>query len=311
MLTVREKEQIREAALKTMRKRLQDRKPDPVAYEESESKATRIIAATLVWSRAAVPGIAILAALASSVRTVQVVSSIYSQAGSHAIGVTLAALAFTLAAEGALFVLALAAAGEDMRRRAEGQQRHVFSLAGVWRAILVRIGLVSPLRHDELPEQSGGLGLVIGLALMFTLSTNLYMGMRPLIDEIGASSLQSFIGSLWSAPARLQMVFIVDLSAALFAPLVAFSAGHLTARFAAEVATAAAAGRAAYADDLARWRAAMADPLQTAEGQELIREHEALKLQAKAARKMPVNPTSPLIPEAVPGEEDTQEALAS
>jgi hypothetical protein len=285
-LTIREKEQAREQAGKAMRARLEERRPDALQYT-TESRDSRVIAATLTYSKAAVPLIAILAALASSVRTVQVVSTIYASAGSHPVGVLVASLAFTLAAEGALFVLALAQAGEQMRRRAEKHERHVVSLANIWRAVLVRVGIRPALRHDELPEETGGIGIVIALALVFTLSTNLYLGLKPLIDQLGASSLQNFVGSLWTAPAGLQMTAIVDLTAALFAPLVAFAAGHLTARFASEIAERSQATRMAYERDMEKWRTMFADPLSTDEGRELLEEYQNLKLASKRARNKP------------------------
>lgn len=283
-LTIREREAARAQALDTMRKRLEERRPDAAQYTTSGGRDGEIIAATLTYAKAAVPIMAVLAALASAVRTIQVVSTIYYAAGSSPIGVGIAALAFTLAAEGALFVLALAQAGEHMRRRSERRERHVVSLATVWRAFLVRIGRKAPLRHDELPESSGGIAIVIALALIFTLSTNLYLGLKPLIDQLGATSLQNFIGSLWTAPAALQMTFVVDLSAALFAPLVAFAAGHLTARFAAEIAERGQSARTAYESDLHHWREAYANPLATDEGRELLNEYLDLKLSSKAAR---------------------------
>lgn len=290
-LTIREKEQAREQAVKAMRARLEERRPDALQYT-TESRDAQIISATLIYAKAAVPLIAILAAIASSVRTVQVVSTIYTDAGSHAIGVGVAALAFTFAAEGALFVLALAQAGEQLRRRSEKKERHVVSLANLWRSFLVRIGSRPALRHDELPEESGGIGIVIALALIFTLSTNLYLGLKPLIDQLGASSLQNFIGSLWTAPAGLQMTFIVDLTAALFAPLVAFSAGHLTARFASEIAERTQSARLAYDRDMEAWRTMFADPLSTDEGRELFEEYVALKQASKQARKGAAKPES-------------------
>lgn len=282
-LTAREKEQVRAEVLKTIRARLEDRRPEAATYT-TESRDSRVIAATLIYAKAAIPAIAILAALASAVRTVQVVSSIYADAGSHAIGVAIAAIAFTLAAEGALFVLALAQAGETTRRRAEKTSRHVLSLASVWRSVLVRIGMRPALRYDELPEGTGGIDVVIALALVFTLSTNLYLGMKPLIDQLGASSLQNFMASLWEAPAALQMTFIVDLTAALFAPLVAFTAGHLTARFASEIAERSQASRMAYERDMTLWREQFSDPLVTDEGRELLDEYLSIKVASKAAR---------------------------
>lgn len=318
ILTAREKETARSQAEKSMRERLQERKPDSKAYNTDQGRAAQLISGTLLWSKAAVPLIALLAAVASSVRTVQVVSTIYSDAGSHPVGVLLAAVAFTLAAEGALFTLALARAGEELKRRSEGRPRHVGSLAGLWRAVKVRIGTERALRHDEMPESSGQIGVVLVLALLFTLSTNLYLGMKPLIDQIGATSLQNFVSSLWTASANVQMTAFVDFAAALFAPLVAFAAGHLTAHFAAEVAQQSQEGRKAYERDLKQWREAMANPLTTAEGRELLTEFESLKLESKRARaaaraakqsseEPAANFTQPgSSPEPKPEDEDTQ-----
>lgn len=309
-LTIKEREKVRRNTVDAMRRRLEERKPELAQYVANEGRDSHVIAATLSYAKAAVPVIAILAAIASAVRTVQVVSSIYSDAGSHPIGIALAALAFTLAAEGALFVLALAQAGENMRRRAARRARHVRSLAGVIYAVAVRIGIKPPLRYDQLPEESGGIGVVIALALAFTLSTNLYMGMKPMISQMGENNLQSFVAGLIEAPAATQMTFFVDLVAALFAPLVAYAAGHLTARYAGEIAERTQVARMAFERDLAAWRESMADPLATEEGRELLNEYlgheQALKTAKAAARKQP----DFLIPVPVT-EEDTQPAEAT
>lgn len=284
-LTRNEQEKARELALKAMRSRLEERKPDDSHYHTDDGRDGRIIGATLAYSKAAVPVIAVLAALASAVRTVQVVSSIYTDAGSHPVGVLIAAVAFTLAIEGTLFTLALAQEGEALRRRSERASRHVGSLNGLWYGVLVRIGLRPALRWDEMPESSGGMGMVLALALSAALATNLYLGMSPIIRDMGASSLQNFISGLWDAPAALQMTFMVDLVLALFAPLVAFTAGHLTARYAAEIAERSQAGRLAYQRDMEAWRAAYAEPLATEEGLELLNEYLEHKIASKAARK--------------------------
>lgn len=287
-LTIAEREQVRRAAEETMRKRLDARKPDGAQYATgADDRAGRFIASTLTYAKAAVPVIAVLAAIASAIRTMQVTATIYAAAGSHPVGVAIAALAFTAAAEGALFTLALAAEGENMRRRAEKRTRHVTSFKTLAHALLVRLGMREPARYDELPDGGGGLGYVMLIAFLFTLSTNLYLGLKPLIGQLGAASLQDFLGSVWTAAADLQMTFIVDTAAALFAPLMALNAGHLTARFAAEIAQQSQAGRTAYERDLASWRDAYADPLATSEGNELLQEAIALRQQSKAARIKP------------------------
>lgn len=284
-LTAREIEQVRGQVVKAARARLDSRKPDESLYRTGDGRDAQIIGSVLLWSKAAIPVVAVLAALASSVRTVQVVSTLYSDAGSHPVGVLIAALAITLAVEGTLFVLALAQEGEALRRRSERAARHVGSLRGLWYGVLVRLGLREPLRWDEMPESSGGIKIVLALALTGALATNLYLGMKPIIDQMGAVSLQSFISGLWDAPAALQMAFLVDLVLALFAPTVAFAAGHLTARYASEIAQRAAAGRLAYERDLEQWRAAYADPLATDEGAEMLEEYLEHKQQVKAARQ--------------------------
>ena len=284
LLTPRETAQARQAAEKAARRQLDDRRPQLAQYQASEGRDTKIIGGVLLYSKAAVPAIAVLAALASSVRTVQVVSTIYTEAGSHPVGVLVAAVAFTLAIEGTLFVLALAQEGEAMRRRAERTPRHVGSLRGLGYAVLVRIGLRPALRWDEMPESSGRVGIVVALALAAALSTNLFLGMQAITHEIGADSLQTFLAGLWSAPAALQMTFAVDLVLALFAPLVAYAAGHLTARYAAEIAQRGQAGRLAYERDLAAWREAYANPLATEEGEALLTEHLEYKRRLKAGR---------------------------
>lgn len=290
-LTLKEREQARQTALKEARRRLEDRRPEASHYQ-SGGREARLIGGVLLYSKAAVPVIAVLAAVASAVRTVQVVSSIYTDAGSHPVGVLVAALAFTLAIEGTLFTLALASEGEALRRRAARASRHVGSLRGLWYGVLVRVGVRPALRWDQMPESSGRIGIVLVLALLAALATNLYLGMQPVLQQVGANSLQSFIAGLWDAPANVQMTFIVDLVLALFAPLVAFAAGHLTARYASEIAESAQAGRLAFERDLESWRMAYADPLATDEGGEVLAEHLEYKRQVKEARHNPFGNTA-------------------
>ena len=283
-LTVRENEQLRKQATESMRRRFEERKPDPSLYEQSSDRAGEMIVRILVGARLAVPLIALLAALASAVRTVQTASEIYTASGSHPIGVAVAAIAFTLSVEGALFALALAQEGQRMRWRAEGRKRHVTSWATIKRGVQVRLGRAEPLRHDELPEHTGGLGVVMLIAFFFAVAANAYMGLRTLVETIGATNLQSFLVGLVDAPAQLQLTFLVDFAAVLFPPLMALKAGHLTARFAAERAEQTQAAKAQYVHDLAAWRAAWNDPLSTEEGQELLQEYINHKLLSKQAR---------------------------
>jgi hypothetical protein len=120
-----------------------------------------------------------------------------------------------------------------------------------------------------MPEKTG-LGAVMVIAFTFAVAANAYMGLRPLLKDIGAVSLQQLAITLWSAPAKLQMTFIVDCAGILFPPLMALSAGHLTARFAAEIAEHSRSNIDQYDDDLKTWREVYANPLATDEGQEVL-----------------------------------------
>lgn len=282
-LTLREKEAIRDQSVKALRARLQERQPRLDQYQVNQGKAAHFISGTLIWSKAAVPIIALLAALASSVRTVQTASEIYSESGSHPLGVILAAIAFTVATEGALFALALAQEGEAMKARAEKRPRHVISLKTVWNWLLIRLGQAQPPRWDQTPH-STGIGPVLWIAFAFAVAANAYMGLKPLIAD-NQQSLQEFVAGLANAEASNQLKFLVDLAGVLFPPFMALQAGHLTARFAAEISEQGRAGLVAYEKDLESWRGAYANPLETEEGQELYRELLAQKETVKAARE--------------------------
>jgi len=282
-LTAHEQEQARQQALKALRQRLEQNRPDPAQYQSENSRAAHLLTQILVWSKATIPVIALLAALASSVRTVQTAAEIYSASGSHPLGVVLAALAFTLAVEGSLFTVALAQEGERLKRQASGAPRQVWSLRQVWHGIQVRIGIRDPLNHDEVT--GGGLWVVMALAIFFAVAANAYMGLRPLLAEMEATSLQDLFRELWQAPGTLQLTFIVDMAGILFPPFMALAAGHLTARFAAEVAAAGQGAQQAYERDLAAWRDHYNDPLTSEEGQRLWQRYMEDKRQAKAARQ--------------------------
>lgn len=283
-LTVKEREVVREQAARAMRERLKEREPRLEQYQTAQTRAARMIAGTLVWSKAAVPLIALLAALASSVRTIQTAAEIYTASGSHPLGVALAAIAFTIATEGALFALALAQEGEAMKARAEKRPRHVTSLKTIWDAILIRIGAKQPPRWDQ--DHGSDVSVVIWIAFAFAVAANAYMGLKPLVTQQGEGmSLQAFISSLVGADARVQLSFLVDMAGVLFPPLMALKAGHLTARFAAEVTETGRAGLLAFERDMEAWRAAYANPLASDEGQELFTESVAIREQSKAARE--------------------------
>lgn len=283
-LPVNEQQKVQEQAEKLVRSSLLRKQPQPQTYLMGESRAVRITRSTLMWSRFSLLIIAIFAATASSIRTIQAVSEIYTAAGSHPIGVALAAIAFTVAVEGALFVLALAQEGDHLKQRAKGTPRRVMSLKSVWQAIQVRIGLRDPLGHDEL-DDGGGFGLLVFIAAAFAVVANMYLGFRPLLSQIGDVSLQTFFATLWSAPAHLQLTFLLDGAGTLFPPLMALAAGHLTARFAAEIAQESQGTKLAFERDMEVWREAYANPLETDEGQLLLERLTQERIQAKAARK--------------------------
>lgn len=199
--------------------------------------AQRMTYATLVWSKAFVPVVALLAALASSVRTMQTTAEIYEASGSPPGVALLVALAFALAVEGALFVLALAQEHQNYKWRQARKKRRITSLMGIWRSVQVRIGLREPLSYDQLPESDGGLALLVMIAFLFAAVSNFNIGLRPLLEIIGETSLQSFLANIMTAQARIQLAFIVDVAAVLFPPLMALKAGHLAARYAMEVSS--------------------------------------------------------------------------
>lgn len=283
-LTTSEHEQLRQQTIKAMRKRLDLVKPDYSQFAVQNHRASHLVIKALAWAKAFVPIVALLAAVASSVRTVQTASEIYLAAGSHPVGVFIAALAFTLATEGSLFVLALAQEDKRLRNRAEKRTRHVLSLKSLWRSFLVRIGVREPVSYDQLPEQ-GQIGTVIAIAFLFAVAANAYMGLRPLIDQIGPVSLQDFLMKLIHAQAAIQMTFIVDMAAVLFPPLMALAAGHLTAQFAEEIAEQAQDVEGAYQDALGSWQEQYRNPLTTAEGQELLKLYVTEKTNAKLGRR--------------------------
>lgn len=287
-LTPNERATAEKQVIKAMRARMDAQRPDRSTYGGKRDKWADASARTLNIARALTPVIAVFAMLASAVRTIQTASEIYTASGSHPIGVLIAAIGFTVGAEVALFIMALAQEGERIKRRREKAPRNVSSLATIARAVGVRIGIRKPLSHDQMPQADGS-GLVIAIAFLFAVAANFYMGMRPLLAELatgaGEPSLQTFLASLGSAPATLQVQFVVDLAAVLFPPLMAYASGHLVARWAGELASANEAAEAAYAADLAAWRTAYAEPLATDEAQERLERLLAEKLAAKQARR--------------------------
>lgn len=208
----------------------------------SERKRTnnpaRVIYLTMMWSRALVPVIALFAALASAVRTFQTTQEIYT-AGGAGEGVAIAvSVALTVAVEGAIFGLAMARQWQEIKWRQARKKRYVVSLKTIVRSIQVRLGTVEPLTYDQMPDNANVITVVMLIAFAYALISNFNMGIRPLIEKIGGtSSIQSFLSSLTTAQASIQISFIVDSASMLFPPFMALAAGHLTARWASEIVT--------------------------------------------------------------------------
>lgn len=197
--------------------------------------ATRITVGIFSWSQVFIALIALLSALASAVRTFQTTSEIYAASGAAAGVVIIVAIAFTLAVEGAIFFLALAQERQHIQWRQAKKRRNVTTIKTVWRALMVRIGRVEPLTYDQMPESDMSLNIVIWIAFGFALVSNFYMGMKPLIEQLGSATVQSFISGLLNAPAHVQTDFIVDFASVIFPPGMALVAGKLTARFASKM----------------------------------------------------------------------------
>lgn len=197
--------------------------------------ATRIAVGIYSWSQVFIPAIALLSAFASAVRTFQTTAAIYKASGSADFIIVLVALAFTVAVEGAIFFLALAQERQHIQWRQTKKRRNVMTVKTIWRAIRVRLGQEEPLTYDQMPESNMSLGLVIWIAFGFALTSNFYMGMRPLIEQLGAATVQSFISGLLSAPAHIQTDFIVDFASVIFPPFMALVAGKLTAMYASKM----------------------------------------------------------------------------
>lgn len=192
--------------------------------------SARLIVWVFSWSRALVPIIAALAAFASAVRTYQTTQEIYKSAGSSDWIVFFVSLAFTVAVEGAIFVLALAQEGQRIEWRKSKRKRNVVTVLTVKRAIEVRLGKAEPLTYDQMPE-GNLLSLVIWIAFGYALISNYNMGLRPLIDQTQSQTLQAFLAGLPTATAKIQSDFIVDSASVLFPPFMALIAGRLTATF--------------------------------------------------------------------------------
>lgn len=199
--------------------------------------ARRFVHNILMWSRALVPVIALLAAIASAVRTYATTFRIYQNSGIDERTSVAVSLAFTVAVEGAIFTLALAREWQQIKWRQAHKKRHIVTLPSIWHGIKVRIGKAEPLTYDQMPESNNLVTLMIWIAFSYALISNVNMGIRPLIAELGSSNLQTFFAGLLNASANIQISFIVDLASVLFPPFMALVAGHQTARFASEFAS--------------------------------------------------------------------------
>ena len=195
----------------------------------------KIIYGTLTWSKALMPVLALCAGIASAIRTIMAVTESYTASGVPAWAVVIASVVITLVIEGALFALALIQESQQIKWRLARKKRHVTSLKSIWYSVLVRVGVREPLSHDQLPEGDGFVGILIWIVFATAIVTNLAIGLKPLMDTTGTSSVQTFLGYILNANAGQQLTFAVDLALALFPPFMEFAAGHKTAQFAAEV----------------------------------------------------------------------------
>jgi hypothetical protein len=234
----------------------------------------------LSWAKFGVVPVALAAGIASAIRNVSAVFENYSAAGAHDGVAILAALAFVVSVEVAVFIVALARAGVEMRRRSENRPRHVTSLRTLYRGLQVRLGTAEPLSYADLPERDT-LGLVLWLAVGFAVVANLAVALAPMLGET-QQPLQDYLAGLAAAPGRQQVTFILDVALALLPPALALVGGELTAKFAREFAQQGEQGKAEYRVDLAAWRAAWQDPLSIDEGEEYLLD----LLNDKARRKL-------------------------
>lgn len=278
-LTAHELEQTRNQAIKAYRQRLDSDQPQHHRYRNTEHPAAGFINAVLTWVKVFVAIVALLAAIASAIRTVQAVAEIYAASGSHPVAVIVAALCFTISTEAALFLLALAQENERLQAPVK---RPPFTLKRLWNTLQVRIGLREP---EPATGESGSLGLVITLAFSFAVAANAYLGLRPLLLQMGDSSLQQLFANLWTAPAQIQLTFLVDAVGLIFPPAMAFAAGQITARYALEIVEQSRHAQAAYERDLEAWRQQYQQPLDTEAGQALLEQFVEDKRRAKATRQ--------------------------
>lgn len=196
--------------------------------------AARITVGIFSWSQVFLPLIALLASFASAVRTFQAASEIYQAGGASPVVILVVSVCITLAAEGAIFFIALSQERQHIQWRLSKRKRHVTTIKTIWRSIRVRLGREEALTYDQMPESDTSLSILIAIAFFIALVSNFYIGMRPLIDELKSETVQSFISGLVNAPAHIQTDFFIDTAFAIFPPFMALVAGRLNARFASK-----------------------------------------------------------------------------
>lgn len=199
--------------------------------------AKAITLGIFVWSQVFLPVIALLASFASAVRTFYTAAQIYSSADIDGRIVIVVAAAITIAAEGSIFFLALAQERQHIQWRQAKKRRHVVTIKTLWRGLLVRLGREEPLSYDQMPEGDTSLSFLIWTAFFIALVSNLYVGMRPLIERSGTANLQTIIIGLPNAGAQIQSDFFADIAFSLFPPFMALVSGKLTARFASKMSS--------------------------------------------------------------------------
>lgn len=197
--------------------------------------AKAITLGIFVWSQVFLPIIALLASFASAVRTFYTAAQIYQSADIDQKIVIVVAAAITIAAEGSIFFLALAQERQHIQWRLAKKRRHIVTIKTIWRTIKVRTGFEEPLSYDQMPEGDTSVSVLIWIAFFIALVSNLYVGMRPLIERSGNANIQTIIVGLPSAGAQVQTDFIADIAFSLFPPLMALVSGKLTARFASKM----------------------------------------------------------------------------
>lgn len=198
--------------------------------------ARNFTASLFSWGRAAFPIIATIGAIASAIRTFQTVGEIFLRANSPQWVAVVAAVCLTLAVEGTLFVASLARENQRIAWRAARKRRDVTTIRSVGRMIGVRLGQEQPLSYDQLPDNDNLLGTMIVITFFAAIASNVYQGLKPLIEQTSDASLQNIVSYLLSAKGSEQLAFLTDFIFAIFPPILALNAGHLTARFAAEIA---------------------------------------------------------------------------